>query len=157
MSDYGVDLHAHEREQQVLQDDSPDQQKDVFRNLVELDISYNLVDNEQDLMICTSFVSIQMLDITGNPLASRPLKYYENLKGSLHRNISCHLRINSAPKQEDISLKVRAKETTLSKHGHSFSLPTLKHIHLKASLQGYPRPMVIRTKEVKINLIKTLI
>lgn len=39
-----------------------------FRLLQELDFSYNVVYEEEDLWYCTHLKSLQLLDITGNPL-----------------------------------------------------------------------------------------
>ena len=71
-----------------IDDDNYEFAKDIFVNLIELDVSYNTIDNERDLMICTNFVSIQMLDITGNPLSLKPENDYQKLYSTLSKNIS---------------------------------------------------------------------
>ena len=139
--------------------------RDVFSNLVELDLSYNTIDNELDLIIWTELISIQLIDITGNPLASKEEKHYSKLKDKLNKNISCHLRIELS--EHPLTFRSRMdKEINRIKLNHSLSLPSLNQTNIKSSFvstksknnmksrhnselfANYPRPAIIKTKEV---------
>ena len=78
-----------------------------------------------------------MLDISHNPLTQKHSDKcaYTNLARTLNKNISCCLRTSSG-----LTSKKRSKR-------HTNSLPNLKNIKLNSSLQNYPRPIVIKTKE----------
>lgn len=107
-----------------IDDENYESARDIFSNLVEFDLSYNTIDNEQDLIVCTEFISIQLIDITGNPLASKGEQHYSSLKSALHKNISCHLRIDP-PKPEGTGAGLKPAALR-KKVGHSLSLPSLK-------------------------------
>jgi len=99
-------------------------------------------------MIATGLASIQMLDISGNPLTAKDKSFYIKLKETLHRNMSCHLKTGRDAKDAGLSFQILQGGKAKKQNGNSFSLPRLKKINLNASLQGYPRPPVIKTKEV---------
>ena len=142
--------------------------RDIFSNLVELDLSYNNIDNELDLIIWVEFISIQLVDISGNPLTSKEEKYYSKLKDLLHKNISCHLRVETSEKPNAILSSIN-EDLKRIKINHSYSLPSLSNANIQSSFaltkskknirtrhnselfSNYPRPAVIKTKEVLIN------
>lgn len=96
-------------------------------------------------MICIDFASIQVIDITGNPLVLKPIKHYDTLKSLLHKNISCHLMIKSLKTKSKVHT-IKVKNEGVGLNNHSLSLPALKHIKLNENLQNYPRPLNIKSK-----------
>lgn len=113
------------------------------------------------------FISIQLVDISGNPLTSKEEKHYSKIKNMLSKNVSCHLRVEASEKPNIISSNANLDLKRI-KLNHSHSLPSLVYTGIKSSLAmnksnkniksrrnsemftNYPRPAVIKTKEVTI-------
>ncbi|CAI2378344.1 unnamed protein product [Moneuplotes crassus] len=106
-------------------------------------------------MICTKLQSIQMVDISENPLSNNHPNLFKQLKDSLHKNVSCHLKTENHSKDLNLTFKIKSQAKAMKRNGQSFSLPRLVKINLKPSLQEYPRPPVIKTKEFKRKKKKT--
>lgn len=81
-----------------VSEDRYEEPKDIFVNLVELDLSYNQIRDEQELMIWCNFVSIQIVDITGNPLLEESGAGWENLRELLEKNLTWFLRTEGVRK-----------------------------------------------------------
>ena len=65
-------------------------QRNDFQQLQELDISFNMIDNERSLWYLTTTKAINVVNITGNPFAqaSRGVSLYANLEFELTKNLS---------------------------------------------------------------------
>ena len=61
-----------------------------FMQLQELDMSFNLIDNERNVMFLTLTKAINVFNITGNPFAqsSKGTSNYANLEYELQKNLS---------------------------------------------------------------------
>ena len=61
-----------------------------FNQLQELDISFNMIDNERNLMFLALTKAINVVNITGNPftLSSKGSANYANLEYELQKNLS---------------------------------------------------------------------
>ncbi len=62
--------------------------EDDFIILQELDIGYNLVNEEDDVWYATQMKNLQILIITGNPFALTGKQSYERLEEAMQKNLS---------------------------------------------------------------------
>lgn len=62
--------------------------EDDFIILQELDIGYNLVNEEDDVWYATQMKNLQILIITGNPFALTGKQAYERLEEAMQKNLS---------------------------------------------------------------------
>ena len=69
-----------------------------FAELQEIDVSFNWIENERDLWFLSQTRSVNLVIITGNPLASskRGIAAYENLESELSKNLSAVVINDSA-------------------------------------------------------------
>ena len=85
--------------------------EDSFQQLRELDFSYNRIFDENNLLYCESMSNLQILNITGNPFATKGS--YKHLEQVLYSTVSAiivnhpisppnYLRKNMFPKKEKL-------------------------------------------------------
>lgn len=76
--------------------------------LQEFDISFNLLTNEQSLWFLTQAKSVNVVIITGNPLAKSKVPMYANFEAELQKNLS-GVVINEVGKVDDDGYYVKRK------------------------------------------------
>lgn len=104
-------------------------QRNDFQQLVELDLSYNLIDSERNMWFLTHMRSINIVNITGNPVAqqTRGISSYASLERELNNNLSAMV-IND---EHLIDTKGYAKKRT------------------KPNQWPYPNPIKLLSREVQ--------
>lgn len=101
-----------------------------FVVLQELDFSYNLVDDQKELMYCQNLKNLLNLVITGNPFAQRGKEEYEDLERILSSALSAVI-INRTEFSSRMAKRLGLKTTTEE---------------LKAL--PYPKPITLLSREI---------
>ena len=81
-----------------------------FMELQEIDVSFNWIESERDLWFLSQTRSVNLVIITGNPLASskKGVAAYENLESELQKNLSAVV-INDSALVDDQGFYVKKK------------------------------------------------
>ena len=108
-----------------------DLSEDSFPVLQELDFSYNLVEDQSDMLYCQNIKNLLALTITGNPFSQRGKQDYEELERVLSTVLSAVV-INRTEFSSRIAKRLRLRQDT----NDIKSLP-------------YPKPMTLLSREVE--------
>ena len=103
---------------------------DSFKSLQELDFSYNLVDDQSDMLYCQNLKNLLTLTISGNPFAQRGKEEYSDLERVLRNTLSAVV-INRTEFSSKIAKRLRLRGST----DDIKALP-------------YPKPVTLLSREI---------
>lgn len=103
--------------------------EDSFSVLQELDFSYNLVEEQSEMMYCQNIKNLLAITITGNPFGQRGKQDYEELENVLRSALSAMV-INRTEFSSRIAKRLRLRQDP----NDMKSLP-------------YPKPMALMSRE----------